>query len=32
MEEIVLGYMSQDDPGYSTGREPTRLSAVGGDR
>jgi ABC-2 type transport system ATP-binding protein len=33
LEEIVLGYMSHDDPGYSTGGEPTtRLSAVGGDR
>ena len=32
LEEIVLGYMSQDDPDYSTGPEATRLSAVGGDR
>ena len=32
LEEIVLGYMSQDDPGYSTGPKATRLSAVGGDR
>ncbi len=32
VEEIVLGYMSQDDPGYSTGSETIRLSAVGGDR
>jgi ABC-2 type transport system ATP-binding protein len=33
LEEIVLGYMSQDDPDFSTGRAPTtRLSAVGGDR
>jgi ABC-2 type transport system ATP-binding protein len=32
LEEIVLGYMSQDDPAYGTGPEATRLSAVGGDR
>jgi ABC-2 type transport system ATP-binding protein len=32
LEEIVLGYMSQDDPGYSTGPKAARLSAVGGDR
>ena len=32
LEEIVLGYMSQDDPGYSTGPQAARLSAVGGDR
>jgi ABC-2 type transport system ATP-binding protein len=32
LEEIVLGYMSQDDPGYTAGPEATRLSAVGGDR
>jgi len=32
LEEIVLGYMSQNDPDYSTDREGTRLSAVGGDR
>jgi ABC-2 type transport system ATP-binding protein len=32
LEEIVLGYMSQDDPGYNAGPGITRLSAVGGDR
>ena len=32
LEEIVLAYMSQDDPGYSTGPKAARLSAVGGDR
>jgi ABC-2 type transport system ATP-binding protein len=32
MEEIVLGYMSQDTPGYSTGPGATRLSAAGGNR
>jgi ABC-2 type transport system ATP-binding protein len=32
MEEIVLGYMSQDDPDYSTERAAPRLSAVGGDQ
>jgi ABC-2 type transport system ATP-binding protein len=32
MEEIVLAYMSQDDPDYSTGLEVTRLSPIGGDR
>ena len=32
LEEIVLGYMSQDDPDFSTGSEIARLSAVGGDR
>jgi ABC-2 type transport system ATP-binding protein len=32
LEEIVLGYMSLDDPEYGTGPEFTRLSAVGGDR
>ncbi len=32
LEEIVLGYMSQDDPAYGTGPEATRLSAIGGDR
>jgi ABC-2 type transport system ATP-binding protein len=31
LEEIVLGYMSQDDPAYGTGPEAARLSAVGGD-
>jgi len=32
LEEIVLGYMSQDDPAYGTSPEAARLSAVGGDR
>ncbi len=32
LEEIVLGYMSQNDPGYWTGPEVTRLSAAGADR
>ena len=32
LEEIVLGYMSQDDAGRSTGPAAARLSAVGGDR
>jgi len=32
LEEIVLGYMSQDDAGYGTGPEAAPLSAVGGDR
>jgi ABC-2 type transport system ATP-binding protein len=32
LEEIVLGYMSQDDPAYGAGPEAARLSAVGGDR
>jgi hypothetical protein len=32
LEEVVLGYMSQDDPAYGTGPEPARLSAIGGDR
>jgi ABC-2 type transport system ATP-binding protein len=32
LEEIVLGYMSQDEAGYGTGPEAARLSAVGGDR
>jgi ABC-2 type transport system ATP-binding protein len=31
LEEIVLGYMSQDNPAYA-GHETARLSAVGGDR
>jgi ABC-2 type transport system ATP-binding protein len=31
LEEIVLGYMSQDNPAYA-GHEAGRLSAVGGDR
>ena len=32
LEEIVLGYMSQDDPAYGAGPGEARLSAVGGDR
>jgi ABC-2 type transport system ATP-binding protein len=32
LEEIVLGYMSQDQDDHGTGREAARLSAVGGDR
>jgi ABC-2 type transport system ATP-binding protein len=32
LEEIVLGYMSQDDAGHGAGPEAARLSAVGGDR
>jgi ABC-2 type transport system ATP-binding protein len=32
LEEIVLGYMSQDDPVYGTGPGAARLSAVGGER
>jgi ABC-2 type transport system ATP-binding protein len=32
LEEIVLGYMSQDDPTDDTGPGAARLSAVGGDR
>jgi ABC-2 type transport system ATP-binding protein len=32
LEEIVLGYMSQDDPSYGASPAATRLSAVGGDR
>jgi ABC-2 type transport system ATP-binding protein len=32
LEEIVLGYMSQDGPDYSAGPGAARLSAVGGDR
>jgi ABC-2 type transport system ATP-binding protein len=32
LEEIMLGYMSQDDPDRGTGDEAARLSAVGGDR
>ena len=31
LEEIVLGYMSQDDPARGTGPEAARLSPVGGD-
>lgn len=32
LEEIVLGYMSQDEAGYGAGLGEARLSAVGGDR
>jgi ABC-2 type transport system ATP-binding protein len=32
LEEIVLGYMSQDSPDYGAGPGAARLSAVGGDR
>jgi ABC-2 type transport system ATP-binding protein len=32
LEEIALGYMSQDDAGHGIGPEAARLSAVGGDR
>jgi ABC-2 type transport system ATP-binding protein len=32
LEEIVLGYMSQDAAGHGAGPEAARLSAVGGDR
>jgi ABC-2 type transport system ATP-binding protein len=32
LEEIVLGYMSQDEAGHGAGLGPARLSAVGGDR
>jgi ABC-2 type transport system ATP-binding protein len=32
LEEIVLGYMSQDDEGDGTGSGAARLSAVGGER
>jgi ABC-2 type transport system ATP-binding protein len=32
LEEIVLGYMSQDQARHSTGPEAARLSAIGGDR
>jgi ABC-2 type transport system ATP-binding protein len=32
LEEIVLGYMSQDEPAYGAGPGAARLSAVGGDR
>ena len=32
LEEIVLGYMGQDEAGDSTGSAAGRLSAVGGDR
>jgi ABC-2 type transport system ATP-binding protein len=32
LEEIVLGYMSQDDAGQGTGPQAARLSAIGGDR
>jgi ABC-2 type transport system ATP-binding protein len=32
LEEIVLGYMGQDDAGNGAGPGEARLSAVGGDR
>jgi ABC-2 type transport system ATP-binding protein len=32
LEEIVLGYMSQDEAGHGAGPGAARLSAVGGDR
>ncbi len=32
LEEIVLGYMSQDDAVYGAGPGAARLSAIGGDR
>ena len=32
LEEIVLGYMSQDQAGYGAGRGNARLSAIAGDR
>jgi ABC-2 type transport system ATP-binding protein len=32
LEEIVLGYMSQDDASYGAGPGTARLSAIGGDR
>jgi len=32
LEEIVLGYMSQDDASQGTGPEAARLAAIGGDR
>jgi ABC-2 type transport system ATP-binding protein len=32
LEEIVLGYMGQDDAGHSAGPGTARLSAVGGER
>jgi RNA polymerase sigma factor (sigma-70 family) len=32
LEEIVLGYMTQDDAGQGTGPEAARLSVIGGDR
>jgi ABC-2 type transport system ATP-binding protein len=32
LEEIVLGYMSQDQAGYGAGPGNARLSAIGGDR
>jgi len=32
LEEIVLGYMSQDQAGYGAGRGNARLSAIGGGR
>jgi len=32
LEEIVLGYMSQDNPGHGAGPGAARLSAAGGQR
>jgi ABC-2 type transport system ATP-binding protein len=32
LEEIVLGYMRQDETGHGTGPAADRLSAIGGDR
>jgi ABC-2 type transport system ATP-binding protein len=32
LEEIVLGYMSQDEAGHGAGPADARLSAIGGDR
>jgi ABC-2 type transport system ATP-binding protein len=32
LEEIVLGYMSQDEAGHGAGPAAARLPAVGGDR
>lgn len=32
LEEIVLGYMSQDQAGHDSDPQAARLSAVGGDR
>ena len=32
LEEIVLGYMRQDDAGHSTGTKASRLSSIGGSR
>ena len=32
LEEIVLGYMSQDEPATAPAPQAARLSAIGGDR